>query len=108
VLVAVAPIVGTPRIVSPAGNTTRALGFEIAVVETELDAEAAAEPGAEGRSSPPIDSPNPVQRGEAAEKRLQGGRPGTRPRRSVIRAGGVYRLVTVGTCDGRRRLGFPA
>ena len=46
-VVAVAPIVGTARIVSAAGNTTRALGFEIAGVEAELEAELAAEPGAE-------------------------------------------------------------
>lgn len=38
---------GTARIVSAAGNTSRALGFEIAVVEAELEAELAAEPGAE-------------------------------------------------------------
>lgn len=47
-LVAVAPIVGTAWIVSAAGNTTRALGFEMAVVDAELEAELAAEPGAEG------------------------------------------------------------
>jgi alkylhydroperoxidase/carboxymuconolactone decarboxylase family protein YurZ len=45
VLVAVAPIVGTPRIVSAAGNITKALGFAIAVIEAELDAELAAEQG---------------------------------------------------------------
>jgi hypothetical protein len=38
-LIAVAPIVGTTRVVSAAGNITRALGFAIAVVEAELDAE---------------------------------------------------------------------
>jgi alkylhydroperoxidase/carboxymuconolactone decarboxylase family protein YurZ len=36
VLVAVAPIVGTARVVSAAGNITRALGFAIAVAEHEL------------------------------------------------------------------------
>ncbi len=36
-LVAIAPIVGTARVVSAAGNITRALGFAIAVVEAELD-----------------------------------------------------------------------
>ena len=43
VLVAVAPIVGTPRVVSAAGKITDALGFAIAVVEAELEAELAAE-----------------------------------------------------------------
>jgi hypothetical protein len=38
-LIAVAPIVGTSRVVSAAGNITRALGFAIAVAEAELDAE---------------------------------------------------------------------
>lgn len=37
VLVAVAPIVGTARVVAAAGNITRALGFAIAVAEAELD-----------------------------------------------------------------------
>ena len=37
VLIAVAPIVGTSRVVSAAGNITRALGFAIAVVEAELE-----------------------------------------------------------------------
>jgi hypothetical protein len=36
VLVAVAPIVGTARVVSAAGNITRALGFAIAVANAEL------------------------------------------------------------------------
>ncbi|HEY7008364.1 MAG TPA: carboxymuconolactone decarboxylase family protein [Jatrophihabitantaceae bacterium] len=43
VLVAVAPIAGTPRIVSAAGNITKALGFAIAVAEAELEAELSAE-----------------------------------------------------------------
>src|SRR6478735_1802931 len=42
VLVAVAPIVGTPRIVAAAGNITRALGFAIAVAEAEAEAELSA------------------------------------------------------------------
>jgi hypothetical protein len=33
---------------SPAAGNTRARGFEIAVVEAELEAELVAEPGAEG------------------------------------------------------------
>ena len=37
VLIAVAPIVGTSRVVAAAGNITRALGFAIAVVEAELE-----------------------------------------------------------------------
>lgn len=38
-LVAVAPIIGGPRCVEAAGNITLALGFAIAVMEAELDAE---------------------------------------------------------------------
>jgi hypothetical protein len=37
VLIAVAPLVGTARVVSAAGNITRALGFAIAVAEAELE-----------------------------------------------------------------------
>ncbi len=37
VLVAVAPVVGTARVMSAAGNITRALGFAIAVAEAELE-----------------------------------------------------------------------
>ena len=37
ILVAVAPIVGTARVVTAAGNITRALGFAIAVAEDGLD-----------------------------------------------------------------------
>jgi Carboxymuconolactone decarboxylase family len=40
VLVAIAPIVGTVRAVEAAGNLARALGFAIAAVEAELEAEA--------------------------------------------------------------------
>ncbi len=47
VLVAIAPIVGTARTVSAAGNITRALGFAIAAVEAELLAELDAEIEAE-------------------------------------------------------------
>lgn len=39
ILVAVAPIVGAPRIVSASLNITEALGFVIAVAEAELEAE---------------------------------------------------------------------
>jgi alkylhydroperoxidase/carboxymuconolactone decarboxylase family protein YurZ len=39
VLIAVAPIVGAPRVVSAAGNIARALGFAIAAIEAELEAE---------------------------------------------------------------------
>ena len=41
VLVAVAPIVGTPRVVSAAGRITTALGFVIEIAEAELAAELA-------------------------------------------------------------------
>jgi hypothetical protein len=36
VMIAVAPIVGTPRVLSAAGHIFRALGFAIAVSEAEL------------------------------------------------------------------------
>ncbi len=39
ILIAVAPIVGTPRIVAAARNIAAALGFAIAVAEAELEAE---------------------------------------------------------------------
>ena len=39
ILIAVAPIVGTPRVVAAAGNIASALGFAIAVAEAELEAE---------------------------------------------------------------------
>jgi alkylhydroperoxidase/carboxymuconolactone decarboxylase family protein YurZ len=39
VLVAVAPVIGTPRTMAAAANITRALGFAIAVVEAELEAQ---------------------------------------------------------------------
>jgi hypothetical protein len=39
VLIAVAPIIGTARAVSAAGNIARALGFAIAAIEAELEAE---------------------------------------------------------------------
>ncbi|MET1065432.1 MAG: carboxymuconolactone decarboxylase family protein [Arthrobacter sp.] len=38
ILIAVAPIVGTPRVVAAAANLATALGFAIAVVEAELEA----------------------------------------------------------------------
>jgi hypothetical protein len=43
VLVAVAPIVGTPRVVSAAGRITTALGLVVEIAEAELDAELEAE-----------------------------------------------------------------
>jgi Na+/H+-dicarboxylate symporter len=43
VLIAIAPIVGTARTVSAAGNIARALGFAIAAFVAEVDAELAAE-----------------------------------------------------------------
>jgi hypothetical protein len=42
-LIAVAPIIGTARTVTAAGNIARALGFAIAAIEAELEAEIAAE-----------------------------------------------------------------
>jgi alkylhydroperoxidase/carboxymuconolactone decarboxylase family protein YurZ len=47
VLVAVAPIVGTARVVTASGNIARALGFAIAVAEAELEELAAEEAEAE-------------------------------------------------------------
>jgi hypothetical protein len=41
VLIAVAPIVGTARVVAATGNIARALGLAIAVAETESEAESA-------------------------------------------------------------------
>jgi hypothetical protein len=43
VLIAVAPVIGTARTVTAAGNLARALGFAIAAVEAELEAELEAE-----------------------------------------------------------------
>ncbi len=43
ILIAVAPIVGAPRVVSAAQNITQALGFAIAVLEAALEAQLAAE-----------------------------------------------------------------
>jgi len=40
VLIAVAPVVGTARVMSATGNITRALGFAIAVAEAELEDDA--------------------------------------------------------------------
>ncbi len=48
VLIAVAPIVGTPRIVAATGNLASALGFAIEMAEAELEAELEAEAEAEG------------------------------------------------------------
>jgi alkylhydroperoxidase/carboxymuconolactone decarboxylase family protein YurZ len=39
ILIAVAPIVGTPRIVAAAGNLAQALGFAVAMAEAEIEAE---------------------------------------------------------------------
>lgn len=39
ILIGVAPIVGTPRVMAAAGNILRALGFAIAVAEAELEEE---------------------------------------------------------------------
>ncbi len=43
VLVAVAPVIGSPRAVSAAGNIASALGFAVAVIDAELEAELDAE-----------------------------------------------------------------
>ena len=41
VMIGVAPVVGTPRVVAAAGNILRALGFEIMVAEAEMAEEEA-------------------------------------------------------------------
>jgi len=41
VMIAVAPVVGTPRVVAAAGNILRALGFEIMVAEAAMAEEEA-------------------------------------------------------------------
>jgi hypothetical protein len=43
-LIAAAPIVGTPRTVEAAGNITRALGFAVEVAEAERQASGASKP----------------------------------------------------------------
>jgi alkylhydroperoxidase/carboxymuconolactone decarboxylase family protein YurZ len=42
VLIAVAPIVGTPRVLAGAAGITRALGFAVAIAEAEIEAMLAA------------------------------------------------------------------
>ena len=66
-LIAIAPIVGTPRVVSAAGKITDALGFviDLAIAEAELEAEldAEAELIAEARLDAELDSePGPEAR----------------------------------------------
>jgi alkylhydroperoxidase/carboxymuconolactone decarboxylase family protein YurZ len=39
VLIGIAPVVGTPRVASAAGNIVRALGFAIAVADEDVDQE---------------------------------------------------------------------
>jgi alkylhydroperoxidase/carboxymuconolactone decarboxylase family protein YurZ len=39
ILIAVAPIVGGPRVVSATANIARALGYEMAIAEAELEAQ---------------------------------------------------------------------
>ena len=40
IMIAVAPVVGTPRVMSAAGHVLRALGFAIAVADAEKDGQA--------------------------------------------------------------------
>jgi hypothetical protein len=40
ILIAVAPVVGTPRVMAAAGNVATALGLAVALAEAELDADA--------------------------------------------------------------------
>ena len=40
ILIAVAPVVGTPRVVSAAGNIAQALGLAVALAEADLDDDA--------------------------------------------------------------------
>lgn len=55
-LVAVAPVVGTARVVSAAGNLTDALGFVIDVVIAEAEAELEAELDAEAELEAELDA----------------------------------------------------
>jgi alkylhydroperoxidase/carboxymuconolactone decarboxylase family protein YurZ len=41
VLIGVAPVIGTPKVVEAAGNMMRAFGFAIAVLEAEIESELA-------------------------------------------------------------------
>ncbi len=50
VLIAVAPIIGTPRVVSAAETITAALGLVVAIAEAEEEAEAEAEVVAEAEA----------------------------------------------------------
>lgn len=43
IMIGIAPVVGTPRVVAAAGNIVRALGFEIMVAEAEMEEAAGAE-----------------------------------------------------------------
>ncbi|HEY5980661.1 MAG TPA: hypothetical protein VIT41_13610 [Microlunatus sp.] len=40
ILIAVAPVVGTPRVMAAAGNIAQALGLAVALAEAELDDDA--------------------------------------------------------------------
>jgi alkylhydroperoxidase/carboxymuconolactone decarboxylase family protein YurZ len=42
IMIGIAPVVGTPRVVAAAGNILRALGFEIMVAEAEMAQDAGA------------------------------------------------------------------
>ena len=83
VLIGIAPVVGTPRIVSAAGNIARALGFAIAAaleeledeleaeeLEEELDESSATEPGA--ASSAAHDGPAWRDRRRPADQSREG------------------------------------
>jgi hypothetical protein len=51
VLVAIAPLVGTPRVLAGAGGITRALGLAVAVAEAEIQ-EMLAEAEADAEAAP--------------------------------------------------------
>ena len=40
ILIAVAPVVGTPRVMAAAGNIAKALGLAVALADSELDDDA--------------------------------------------------------------------
>ncbi|MGI5454806.1 carboxymuconolactone decarboxylase [Streptomyces sp. CA-249302] len=50
VLVAIAPVVGTARVMAAAGHITEALGFALAVAESDAEAMAQAESASRGKS----------------------------------------------------------
>jgi alkylhydroperoxidase/carboxymuconolactone decarboxylase family protein YurZ len=55
VMIAVAPVVGSPKVVSAAGKIMRALGFAIAVAESEMAESAERPPGTREEEDEPYE-----------------------------------------------------